>query len=212
MASCDVSSAMMEAPSGQILTTESIEEAISFRQVVSRMHNEMLSKEDWFFTCWQPPTVQVGAATVPFHEVDPVLLKTEPNCWVLHPNAIWHGFGDIEEGYCMLDPIKVSVLSPGMGDDGNLLDSGIPACVLTAYLGRQGIVVEKTTDFTILFLFSIGITKGKWVPCSMPCSTSNATMTTTSNWNCACRICWPPTRLVTPAWASRTWPTKSSRP
>ncbi|MFK9083090.1 Orn/Lys/Arg decarboxylase N-terminal domain-containing protein [Pseudomonas neuropathica] len=162
MASCDVSSAMMEAPSGQILTSESIEEAVSFRQVISRMHHEMLSKDDWFFTCWQPPTVQVGNATVPFHEVDPVLLKTEPNCWVLHPNEVWHGFGDIEEGYCMLDPIKVSVLSPGMGDDGNLLPTGIPACVLTAYLGRQGIVVEKTTDFTILFLFSIGITKGKW--------------------------------------------------
>src|SRR4029453_17037077 len=26
----------------------------------------------------------------------------------------------------------------------------------------RGVEVEKTTDFTILFLFSIGITKGKW--------------------------------------------------
>lgn len=162
MASCDVSSAMMEAPSGQILTTESIEEAISFRQVISRMHDEIASRNDWFFTCWQPPTVQVGETTLPFHEVDPTLLKSEPDCWVLHPNEVWHGFGDIEDGYCMLDPIKVSVLSPGMGDDGNLLDRGIPACVLSAYLGHQGIVVEKTTDFTLLFLFSIGITKGKW--------------------------------------------------
>ncbi|PHX41635.1 arginine decarboxylase [Pseudomonas sp. NZIPFR-PS5] len=134
MASCDVSSAMMEAPSGQILTNESIE----------------------------PPTVQVGATAIAFHEVDPVRLKTDPNCWVLHPNEVWHGFGDIEDGYCMLDPIKVSILSPGMGDDGNLLDFGIPACLLSAYLGHQGIIVEKTTDFTILFLFSIGITKGKW--------------------------------------------------
>jgi arginine/lysine/ornithine decarboxylase len=162
MASCDVSSAMMEAPSGQILTNESIEEAIAFRQVISRMQSEMLSNDDWFFSCWQPPSVQVGATSLPFHEVDPARLKTDPNCWVLHPNEIWHGFGDIEDGYCMLDPIKVSILSPGMGDDGNLLDFGIPACVLSAYLGRQGIVVEKTTDFTILFLFSIGITKGKW--------------------------------------------------
>ncbi|KKA09841.1 arginine decarboxylase [Pseudomonas ogarae] len=162
MASCDISSAMMEAPSGQILTTESIEEAIAFRQVISRMQSDMLSNDDWFFSCWQPPSMPVGATLIPFHEVDPVKLKTDPNCWVLHPNEVWHGFGDIEDGYCMLDPIKVSVLSPGMGDDGNLLDFGIPACVLSAYLGRQGIVVEKTTDFTVLFLFSIGITKGKW--------------------------------------------------
>jgi arginine/lysine/ornithine decarboxylase len=162
MASCDVSSAMMEAPSGHILTTESIEEAIAFRQVISRMQSDMLANDDWFFSCWQPPSVQAGATSIAFHEVDPVRLKSDPSCWVLHPNEVWHGFGDIEDGYCMLDPIKVSILSPGMGDDGNLLDFGIPACVLTAYLGRQGIVVEKTTDFTILFLFSIGITKGKW--------------------------------------------------
>ncbi|MCG6576976.1 arginine decarboxylase [Pseudomonas sp. AF32] len=162
MASCDVSSAMMEAPSGQILTNESIEEAIAFRQVISRMQCEMSTHDDWFFSCWQPPSVQVDAVQVPFHEVDPLRLKTDPDCWVLHPHEVWHGFGDIEDGYCMLDPIKVSILSPGMGDDGNLLDFGIPACVLSAYLGHQGIVVEKTTDFTILFLFSIGITKGKW--------------------------------------------------
>ncbi len=162
MASCDVSTAMMEAPSGQILTTESIEEAVAFRQVISRMHHEMRSHDDWFFSCWQPPSVKVGAQEIAFHEVDPVLLKSDPGCWVLRPNALWHGFGDIEDGYCMLDPIKVSVLTPGMGDDGNPLATGIPACVLSAYLGRQGIVVEKTTDFTILFLFSIGITKGKW--------------------------------------------------
>jgi lysine decarboxylase/arginine decarboxylase len=39
---------------------------------------------------------------------------------------------------------------------------GIPATLVTSYLSNRGIVVEKTTDFTILVLFSIGITKGKW--------------------------------------------------
>ncbi|HQR18917.1 MAG TPA: hypothetical protein PK948_11120, partial [Gemmatimonadales bacterium] len=39
---------------------------------------------------------------------------------------------------------------------------GIPATLVTAYLHNRGVEVEKTTDFTILFLFSIGITKGKW--------------------------------------------------
>ncbi|MDY1045483.1 MULTISPECIES: Orn/Lys/Arg decarboxylase N-terminal domain-containing protein [Pseudomonas] len=162
MASCDVSSAMMEAPSGQILTNESIEEAIAFRQVISRMHADMRANDDWFVSCWQPPSIDIGGTAIDFHEVDPLRLKSDPNCWVLHPGEIWHGFGDIEDGYCMLDPIKVSILTPGMGDDGQLLDFGIPACVVSAYLGRQGIVVEKTTDFTLLFLFSIGITKGKW--------------------------------------------------
>src|ERR1043166_6053357 len=62
----------------------------------------------------------------------------------------------------MLDPIKVSILTPGVADAGGLSASGIPATLVTAYLHRRGSEVEKTTDFTLLFLFSIGITKGKW--------------------------------------------------
>src|SRR5204862_7102813 len=53
-------------------------------------------------------------------------------------------------------------VTPGVADDGNLDKRGIPATLVTAYLHRRGVEVEKTTDFTILFLFSIGITKGKW--------------------------------------------------
>jgi arginine/lysine/ornithine decarboxylase len=81
---------------------------------------------------------------------------------VLHPGEQWHGFTDLEDDYCMLDPIKVSILTPGVADKGGLDKWGIPATLLTAYLHRVGVEVEKTTDFTILFLFSIGITKGKW--------------------------------------------------
>jgi arginine/lysine/ornithine decarboxylase len=62
----------------------------------------------------------------------------------------------------MLDPIKVSIVTPGVADKGGLDKRGIPATLLTSYLHNRGVEVEKTTDFTILFLFSIGITKGKW--------------------------------------------------
>jgi arginine/lysine/ornithine decarboxylase len=62
----------------------------------------------------------------------------------------------------MLDPIKVSIVTPGVADKGGLDKRGIPASLVTSYLHYRGVEVEKTTDFTILFLFSIGITKGKW--------------------------------------------------
>ena len=62
----------------------------------------------------------------------------------------------------MLDPIKVSIVAPGVADDGDLDERGVPAMLVTAYLRRLGIEVEKTTDFSMLFLFSIGVTKGKW--------------------------------------------------
>src|SRR4029077_3539415 len=99
---------------------------------------------------------------IAFEDASPEFLARDPSAWVLHPNDTWHGFGDLEDDYCMLDPIKVSVVTPGVTDAGGLDKRGIPATLVTAYLHGRGVEVEKTTDFTILFLFSIGITKGKW--------------------------------------------------
>lgn len=164
IASNDVAAAMMDGPGGLALTAESIREAIAFRQTVARIRAELNARGSWFFGIFQPDGVRVpGEATpVAFEKADPDLLATDPQAWVLHPGAAWHGFADLEDDYCMLDPIKVSVMTPGMSADGVLADDGIPATILTAYLDAHGIVVEKTTDFTILFLFSLGITKGKW--------------------------------------------------
>ena len=41
----------------------------------------------------------------------------------MQPGDGWHGFEDIAPDWCMLDPIKVSILTPGMGDDGKLQDT-----------------------------------------------------------------------------------------
>lgn len=162
IASNDASAAMMEG-SGEKLTGASIREAIAFRQMIARLNAEIADEGGWFFDVWQPPEViDARGRKVPFHECDPAHLESEPSCWHLAPNAAWHGFGNIEPDYCMLDPIKVSMLTPGMDAQGDMKAVGIPANIVTAYLGARGIVVEKTTDFTILVLFSLGVTKGKW--------------------------------------------------
>ena len=159
----DITAAMMDGPGGVTLTNESIEEAVAFRQTMGRVYREFADRDDWFFNTWNPTTVTDDSGhMVAFEQASPEFLAREPDAWVLHPGHEWHGFGDIEDGYCMLDPIKVSVVTPGVADDGGLDTFGIPATLVTAYLHRRGVEVEKTTDFTILFLFSIGITKGKW--------------------------------------------------
>ena len=159
----DVTAAMMDGPGGVALTNESIEEAVAFRQTMGRVHKQFQDKGDWFFRTWNADQVKEGKGkAVAFHDASPEFLATEPNAWVLHPGENWHGFGDLEDGYCMLDPIKVSILTPGVADKGGLDKRGLPATLVTAYLHRRGVEVEKTTDFTILVLFSIGVTKGKW--------------------------------------------------
>jgi arginine/lysine/ornithine decarboxylase len=159
----DITTAMMDGPGGPTLTNESIQEAVAFRQTMGRVHRELKQKKEWFFKTWNPDTVKAKSGKkVRFEDASPELLATDPECWVLHPGETWHGFGDLEDGYCMLDPIKVSIVTPGVADKGGLDKSGIPATLVTAYLHYRGVEVEKTTDFMILVLFSIGITKGKW--------------------------------------------------
>ena len=159
----DITAAMMDGPGGPALTGESIAEAVAFRQTMGRANRQFAAKKQWFFKTWNAEFVKgKGGKKVRFEDASPDQLATDPECWVLHPKETWHGFGDLEDGYCMLDPIKVSIVTPGVADKGGLEKTGIPATLVTGYLHYKGVEVEKTTDFTILVLFSIGITKGKW--------------------------------------------------
>jgi arginine decarboxylase len=164
IASNDITSAMMDGLGGLTLTRESIEEAVAFRQAMGRLHAHFGKSNDWFFNTWNAHEVTLPGSRkhVAFHETPAEVLTSDPNAWVMHPGDDWHGFDSLPDDYCMLDPIKVSIVTPGVGKTGELEKPGIPAALVTAYLNRHGIQVEKTTDFTVLFLFSFGITKGKW--------------------------------------------------
>jgi arginine/lysine/ornithine decarboxylase len=103
---------------------------------MARIHAEIAAEGGWFFQVWQPDEVldpETGKS-MPIQDAPDSLLMTNPETWVLHPGDDWHGFSDLEDGYCMLDPIKVSVVTPGMSREGRLLERGIPASIVTAYL------------------------------------------------------------------------------
>ncbi|USH01539.1 arginine decarboxylase [Grimontia kaedaensis] len=163
-ASNDIAVSQMAGNRGHSLTLEVIREAVDFRQAMGRLNREYTENGDWFFTPWNADTVkdpQTGE-TYAFEDAPADLLCESQDAWVMHPGDNWHGFKDMPADWCMLDPIKVSILAPGMGEDGKLLDKGVPAALVTLYLGRFGIVPTRTTDFQVMFLFSMGITKGKW--------------------------------------------------
>jgi arginine/lysine/ornithine decarboxylase len=160
----EVSAKMMSGASGLALTTESITEAVSFRKAVRKIQRQAHRENDWFFSTWNADYVTDPATSerIAFEDAPDELLITHTSCWKLNPQDSWHGFKELEDDYCMLDPIKVSVVTPGITNDGLFDDVGIPATLLTAFLSQRGIQVEKTTDFTILFLFSLGVTRGKY--------------------------------------------------
>ena len=73
----------------------------------------------------------------------------------------WHGFDDIEDDYAMLDPIKLTITTPGIDDEGRAQELGIPAAIVTNYLIDHGIVCEKTDYYSFLLLNSLGTTRAK---------------------------------------------------
>jgi arginine decarboxylase len=147
IASCDVAAAMMEPPGGTALVEESLAEAVEFRRAMRKVDLEF--DTDWWFKVWGPD-----------HLADEGLGSRED--WTLRAGERWHGFGDLADGFNMLDPIKATVITPGLDVDGDFADWGIPAGMLTRYLAEHGIIVEKTGLYSFFIMFTIGITKGRW--------------------------------------------------
>ncbi|MDU5769997.1 lysine decarboxylase LdcC [Mixta calida] len=139
VASIETAAAMLRGNPGRRLINRSVERALHFRREVQRLREE---SDSWFFDIWQPDGID------------------EAECWPIQPgDEEWHGFADADRDHMYLDPIKVTILTPGMSEQGVMADEGIPAALVAKFLDERGIVVEKTGPYNLLFLFSIGIDK-----------------------------------------------------
>jgi arginine decarboxylase len=144
-ATLDASAAIMKE-NGYRLIDNAIEEALYFRAYMANKYRGLKKKGDWWFKVFQP---------------DVRNLRKAPEDWALKQNQAWHGF-DIKEGDdLILDPVKVTLLTPCMDAEGNLQNFGIPAVVLGKFLRSRDIVPEKTGFYNILFLFAPGVTPSK---------------------------------------------------
>ncbi len=147
IASCDVAAAMMEPPGGTALAEESIHESLDFRRAMRKVERDF--GRDWWFKVWGPDRLVpegIGRA----------------DAWMLGANDRWHGFGELASGFNLLDPIKCTIVTPGLDISGRFAKTGIPAGIVTKYLAEHGIVVEKTGLYSFFIMFTIGITKGRW--------------------------------------------------
>ena len=147
IASCDVAAAMMEPPGGPALVEESIREALDFRRAIRKVDEEF--GDSWWFKVWGPQKL-----------ADEGVGDRED--WMLGNDERWHEFGHIAPGFNMLDPIKATVITPGLDMEGAFADWGIPAAIVTKYLAEHGVIVEKTGLYSFFIMFTIGITKGRW--------------------------------------------------
>jgi arginine decarboxylase len=147
IASCDVAAAMMEPPGGTALVEESIFEALEFRRAMRKVDSEFGGS--WWFKVWGPENLAHNGIG-------------NREDWFLKGSDTWHGFGATVDGFNMLDPIKATLVTPGLDIDGKFDEQGIPAAIVTKYLAEHGVVVEKTGLYSFFVMFTIGITKGRW--------------------------------------------------
>ena len=150
IASCDVAAAMMEPPGGTALVEESIAEALDFRRAMRKVDEEY--GNDWWFKVWGPDEL-----------VDDGIGRAES--WIIKgtgKSSKWHGFGKLADGFNMLDPIKATIVTPGLDLNGKFDKSGIPASIVTKFLAEHGVIVEKTGLYSFFIMFTIGITIGRW--------------------------------------------------
>lgn len=138
---------MMEPPGGTALVEESILEALDFRRAMRKIEKEW--GQDWWFEVWGPENFAENGIG-------------EREDWILKAEDKWHGFGDIAPGFNMLDPIKATVITPGLSLEGEFEKTGIPASIVKMYLAENGIIVEKCGLYSFFIMFTIGITKGRW--------------------------------------------------
>jgi ornithine decarboxylase len=166
-ASLDVNAKVHEGKAGEMLWDRCIVLGIEcrkkFREFGRYFQDVGRSPEEkWFFDPFVPDVVTIRGSRfmadvtdAAWEEIPTEVIKLEQQCWAFHPQSKWHGYAGYSEGYSMVDPNKLTLLTPGIErGTGEYLDFGVPATVVANYLREERIVAEKCDLNSILFLMT----------------------------------------------------------
>jgi len=165
-ASLDVNAKVHEGKAGEMLWDRCIELGIEARKKLREFGRHAAqtgrtAEEQWFFDPFVPDVVTIRGsqltedAEVRWEDLPTEVIKREQQCWMFDSQATWHGYSGYADGYAMVDPNKLMLLTPGIDrKTGEYLDFGVPATVLANFLREQRIVPEKCDLNSILFLMT----------------------------------------------------------
>jgi ornithine decarboxylase len=166
-ASLDVNAKIHEGKAGEMLWDRCIELGIEARKKLREFcrHYERTGagpQEKWFFDPFVPDVVSLrnsphaaDTTDVPWESLPTAVLKLEQQCWNFQPGSRWHGYAGYGDGYAMVDPNKLMLLTPGIDRrTGDYLDFGVPATVIANFLREERVVPEKCDLNSILFLMT----------------------------------------------------------
>jgi ornithine decarboxylase len=126
-ASLDVNAKIHEGRAGEMLWDRCIELGIEARKKLREFGRHYANTvgasaaEQWFFDPFVPDVVTIrnsrhtGDVTdAPWESLPTEVLKREQQCWSFRPGSAWHGYSGYSDGYAMVDPNKLTLLTPGI--------------------------------------------------------------------------------------------------
>jgi ornithine decarboxylase len=166
-ASLDVNAKVHEGKAGEVLWDRCIALGIEARKKLREFGRHFTEtgsspEERWFFDPFVPDVVTIrgsrftaDASAVPWESLPTEVLTREQQCWAFRPGDRWHGYAGYADGYAMVDPNKLTLLTPGIDRrTGEYLNFGVPATVVANFLREQRVVPEKCDLNSILFLMT----------------------------------------------------------
>lgn len=95
-----------------------------------------------------------------FAKIPTEKLATDSRYWELNPEDSWHGFSKIAKNQAMIDPMKITVVTPGVDIKHNkYTKTGIPGPVVAEFLMENHIIRAKNDLNSLLFLLTPGDSK-----------------------------------------------------
>ena len=125
-ASLEVNAKVHEGKAGEMLWDRCIALGIECRKKLREFgrfyeENGEGEEEKWFFDPFVPDKVTIRNSAItpdvddaPWESLPTDVLKREQQCWNFHPKAKWHGYAGYVDGYAMVDPNKLALLTPGI--------------------------------------------------------------------------------------------------
>ncbi len=92
-----------------------------------------------------------------FAEIPTADLMNEAKYWNMSQDDDWHGFRKMSSGEAMIDPLKITVKTPGIDvKNAKYEETGIPGAVVAEFLMENHIIRAKNDLNSLLFLLTPG--------------------------------------------------------
>lgn len=103
------------------------------------------------------PLVPLTYENVPWQDIPTTQLATQQKYWQFDKSNNWHGFDNTAKEEAMLDPFKLTIVTPGIDiKNERYLPDGIPGAVVAEFLLEKQIIRGKDDLNSLLFLLTPG--------------------------------------------------------